>query len=645
MELKSLKIENFKGIRELTITPNGESISIYGPNAAGKTTIFDAITWVLTGKDSFGNSVGNKFEIKTLDQDGNVIHNLEHSVTGTWAHNGKEIILGKVYKERWTRKNGSITDTFTGHTTEHFVNEVPVRASEYEQEVKSIADEDLFKLLTNPRWFNEQLEWKERRDILMKVCGDVTDEEVIKSNPELSELPSIIKDHTIEKYEKIVVAKMSKINSRIKEIPVRISEVQKTIPVDKIDYEALQNKIEKLQSQASEMTNKLAQLSSDGEAVEKQKQLAMLDTVIIRIKNACQEEKSKKINALHEEELQLINEGTPKANDLSIKKSELERTKEAIVNYQQAIVALRNEASSVLAEQFEADSVCPTCGQVMPEDKVQESKKKFNLAKSQKLAPINQNGIKTKALLEESQAKAIALESEINTLHSEVELMRAKMIEVRTKIKEINDTFDVVDDPSYNDILAEKKLLEESISNPDDSVRSENESLTKAIAQINSTISEEQSKLALKDIIEKSSTRITELSNEEKTLATEYEKFQGEKYLIDEFTKTKVTFINNNINNKFKHARFKLFNIQTNGGIDDCCEVTHNGVPYAILNNAMKTNIGIDIINTLSKHYNFSAPIIVDNAESISDLFETEAQVIRLVISKDDKSLRVEGAN
>ena len=84
-------------------------------------------------------------------------------------------------------------------------------------------------------------------------------------------------------------------------------------------------------------------------------------------------------------------------------------------------------------------------------------------------------------------------------------------------------------------------------------------------------------------------------------------------YLTDEFTKTKVNLLESSINSKFKMARFKMFEVQINGGIKECCETVYEGVPYSDLNNAARINIGLDIINTLSEHYNFSAPIFVDN--------------------------------
>ena len=106
-------------------------------------------------------------------------------------------------------------------------------------------------------------------------------------------------------------------------------------------------------------------------------------------------------------------------------------------------------------------------------------------------------------------------------------------------------------------------------------------------------------------------------------------------YLAEQFIIVKVNMLNERINQKFKHAKFKLFDKQINGGINEVCEVTYNGIPYKDLNNAMRINIGLDTINTISAYYGVDAPIFIDNAESVTELFHTDAQQIRFYVSHD----------
>ena len=140
--------------------------------------------------------------------------------------------------------------------------------------------------------------------------------------------------------------------------------------------------------------------------------------------------------------------------------------------------------------------------------------------------------------------------------------------------------------------------------------------------------------------------RIEELKADEKKLAKEYERLESELFLTEEFIRTKVRMLDSKINGRFKHVRFKLFDQQINGALNECCEalINTNGcwTPYSDANAAGRINGGIDIINTLSEFYKFEAPIFCDNAESVTQLTETKTQVFRLVVSEKDKSLRIQ---
>jgi hypothetical protein len=165
MRLISLTLNNFKGIKSFALKPQGKDINIYGDNATGKTTLADAFMWLLFDKDSQNRK---DFQIKTLGQDGEPEHGLEHSVEAVLElENGKRITLKKVFKEKWTKKRGSATAEFTGHTTDHFIDGVPAKKKEYDEKIAEIADEQIFRLLTDPAYFNQQLHWQKRRELLL----------------------------------------------------------------------------------------------------------------------------------------------------------------------------------------------------------------------------------------------------------------------------------------------------------------------------------------------------------------------------------------------------------------------------------------------------------------------------------------------
>src|SRR5690606_8908659 len=136
----------------------------------------------------------------------------------------------KVYREKWTKKRGAVRAEHTGHTTDHFIDSVPVKKGEYEAFIEEIADEQLFRLLTDPRYFNEVMKWQDRRKILLEVCGDISDADVIASKSELAELPAILAGRTIDQHRKVVLARRKEINDELERIPVRIDEAERSKP-------------------------------------------------------------------------------------------------------------------------------------------------------------------------------------------------------------------------------------------------------------------------------------------------------------------------------------------------------------------------------------------------------------------------------
>ena len=237
MKILNLTLRNFKGIRNFELNTEGKDVNTFGDNATGKTTLFDAFTWLMFGKDSLNRA---DFEIKTLGPDGQPEHGLEHAVEAILELDDRQqIALKKVFQEKWQKKRGSATAEFTGHTTDHFVDGVPVQKKEYDARIAEIADENIFRLLTDPRYFNEVLHWQKRRELLLEVCGDISDEDVLASEPKLSRLSEVLGDRAIDQHRKIIQTRRTEINKELQKIPVRIDEVKLGLPnIDDITNES-----------------------------------------------------------------------------------------------------------------------------------------------------------------------------------------------------------------------------------------------------------------------------------------------------------------------------------------------------------------------------------------------------------------------
>lgn len=647
MRLLKLSLKNFKGIKEFELNTQGKNVSIFGDNATGKTTLFDAFLWLLFDKDSQGQS---QFDIKTLDENNEPIHGLEHEVEGIFEIDGKEVSLRKVYYEKWTKKRGSAEKIFSGHTTDYYISGVPTKKSEYDAYIAGIVDEDIFKLLTNPMHFNEQLHWQDRRRILLEVCGDVSNEEVLSEMKEGREgkdrLTFILASRDLDKHRDAVKSKQKKINNDLEKIPVRIDEVIQGLPdIEFIDVDGIKAEIDILRSRKKKKEQELTSIESGGAIAEKKKQLAEIETELENIKREHTAEYEQKIEQKKKELSNIESQLDDIEREIRKKKQENGDIERRIEKLGVEIEKLRNKWHEVNDEQFNEDEndTCPYCHRPLPEAMIEKAKKTFNKKKAEKLEEITAEGKEIKAEIEELLVKDKELEEEIHKLEEQYEYLAAEestlsdsIVKLKEEADEYQDTFE------YKKKLAEKYSIEKTIDDLKSDISAAVSDVKNEINDIELQISALEKKLTQVEQFNRGQKRIRELKAREKELAREYEKLEQELYLCEEFIRTKVNLLEEKINSRFKMARFRLFEEQVNGGLKETCETLYNGVPYSSLNNGARINVGLDIINTLADYYQFEAPIFVDNAEAVTQLIETRGQLIKLVVSERDKKLRVE---
>ncbi len=649
MRLLQLKLKNFKGVRDFTLDTQGGNVNIFADNAVGKTTLQDAFTWLLFDKDGSGKK---DFAIKTLDSSGKVIHKLSHEVEGQFEIDGKMVVLKKVYAERWTKKRGSATATFTGHTVDHFVGGVPVKKKDYDAAVAGFADEDIFKLLTNPTFFNEQLHWQERRKTLLDISGDINDAEVIASDSALANLPQILNSRTLEDHRKIIASRRAEINKELDKIPVRVDEATRSMPElpavsDKHQYDRL---IASIKAQRTEKAAELARLESGGEVAEKQRRVAEIETELIQIKNQHEVGYGAVITNKNNELTKISTKIMGLEIDLRRDKSQHSDLLEKVASAGEAMEALRDKWRSINDQEFtcEQEDTCPTCGQSLPEEQVQQVKEKaltaFNTAKAEQLGSVNSEGKKLKAEHGAAREEADKLTKKILEVEHKIATETTKLSELKDEIVKLQTTGrPVTDSPTYARKQKEKDSLLAEISNIKDNSRTAIEAVRAQIEELDGGINGLMADLQKIELRESGLKRIEELKAQEKELAAEFEKLEGELFLCESFIKAKVAMLEEKINSRFKYARFKLFETQINGGIVEVCETLYNGVPYSSgLNNGHRGIVGLDIIATLAEHYNFHPPIFYDNAESVTRLPEMKSQMIAMYVSERDKTLRIE---
>ena len=647
IKLVNLKLRNFKGIKKFDLKANGNDVQVFGDNATGKTTLYDAFLWLLFNKDSQNKT---KFSLKTLTPDGQEMNNLEHEVEATFLVDGQSLTLKKIHYEDWTQKRNALEKTFKGHKNDYFIDDVPTPEGQYKKEIEALIDEEVFKLLTSPTYFNEQFKWEKRREILLEITGDLTDEEVINANETLQELTGILQGKKIEDRKKIIAAKKKKINDEIKSIPTRISEIKNMLPEEEIDVASIEKEVSALEKEIDGHVTQINSIQNGTAIVGKKQELQQVVLDLETIKRELESEsveKANKVNAKIHEEQSNISILKRKKEDAE---HQVKRNNDDISLIDKDLIALReqwNEKDALIYE-HKQECECPTCGQALPEAELQAAKEKavasFNFKKSTELERITASGkskSEMKAKLQEQNEKLSATveatQSSIGLKLSAISKLEEELETLRTAVR------DARQDAKYQSKVQEQEKLIEVIKSLQENAETAVVGIESEVAILRAKRNELNQQIAKHNHFVASLQRIAELEAQQEQLARDFEEVEKELFLIEEFTRIKVEMLDEKINSKFKIARFKLTHKQVDGTLIDVCETTYNGVPYGSgLNNAAKINVGLDIIQTLSDHYGFRVPIFVDNAEAVTKIAETDSQLISLVVSEPDKQLRIE---
>ena len=643
VKIVRMSLQNFKGIRQLEITFNGTT-KIYGDNATGKTTLVDAFTWLLFGKDSTDRK---DFSIKTFDSQNNVIHKLDHEVTGTFDIDGNEMVIRRVLREKWVTRRGSETAELQGHETLFFWNDVPMQAGEYQEKIDKIISEQTFRMITNPMYFNS-LKWQERRNILTSMAGSISDQEIASTKTEFLSLMELMGNKSFDEYKKEVAAKKKKLKDELALIPARIDEVTRSTPEAK-DWKLIIDEIDILNHQITTIDSQIEDSSKVYQSFydKKQDKLRKVNELKTKISGFEQEARNKFQSMLND-----------KQNGIQSAKTKIETLKRQEDDNKNEILSLKKRIETLTGEQEtlrekwtavneeifslgNSDNfICPTCKQSLPEDVI-------NVKQAELLTNFNTNKEKRlKAISEEGKAinpRVEKIKSDINNLENFN--ITEKITELEKEIsnweeKKLITTQEILkDNEAYQSALVSLKELE-SIPEEDSPVV-DNSQLKLKKSGLSFRIDDLKKQHNNKELIAQSETRKTELLRQEKEFSSQLASLEKTEFTIAEFTRAKVDILESRINSMFEGVKFRLFDTQLNGGLIECCDTLIDGVPWNDANNAARINAGIAIINVLTSHFGQTAPIWIDNSESITNIHATESQRIELYVSESDKLLRV----
>jgi hypothetical protein len=622
---------------------------VYGDNGTGKSTLYNAFTWLMYGKAANGEK---GYTPKTSGS-----HNLSHTVEMTAeTDDGAARVFKKDYHEVYKTQKGSAQEVFSGHTSDYYIDGVPVKEAEFKGAMASIyRDEELAKMLTMYDYFLDTMKPADRRGILLKVCGDVDDGEVYASNAELAELPELLEKpggsgalYTVDEYMKIAAKRKSDIDRELESIPAMVNEAQRAKPDlagRETDTAALDSLIDGYNRRIRELEAEAA-AGVDTEAVALSVELSGLETK--RAQGAA--EYAKRCAEERREALARVDSLKRRRDDAEYAASRTERdiqaAREDISRMESQRGSLLEEWQRENARQWQGGTVCPTCGQALPEEQVNAARESFNTAKSKRLEEISRRGQsecsidaidKRKAGLAALSERLAAQEAEIAALESDV-----RSAEESVPVHQPYDsTRECIEIDRGIASLRERIQAAGADAPQTDTGAGEAETLRGRIQECVSLKTEI-------GVAARQDARIAELEAREKELGAQYGMVKKGIHLCELFTRTKAAMLDDRINSKFRTLRFRLFVEQVNGGISDDCEalIPCNGVmvPFKSANNAARINAGLEVIGTLAAHYGVELPVFIDNAESVTRFDGAGGmQLIRLVVSEADKAMRFEG--
>jgi DNA repair exonuclease SbcCD ATPase subunit len=580
-----------------------------------------------------------------------VIHNLEHEVEASIDFDNRLIVLKKVLTEKWTKKRGNPIAEMTGHETNHFIDGVPKSLSEYKAFIDMIISESISRTITDPMYFNIVMPWKNRRELLFQLVGIQEEIEIANNSPEeiRSTIVSIINQgKSIEDEKKRIAVEKRRLNDVIEQIPSRIDEVNRSMKeVPDISIEQLKTQDNILKNEESKLIEQIENENKKFEEANSKNR--SIQNEVFKLETELQEKQNDytKANRISKQTIQeSIDSLTSRKNsikrqiddvdsEIRLKEHSLKLEKET----KEKLLSLYHEENKRTFEFDESSCKCPMCstpfGPEQIKEKGEEAFKVFDATKLSNLARIKNEGTQITLKIEK-------LEEDLKNLNiqkvsfANPETIEKEIQDLKVSLENVKD----IDLETIPELIEFKKQIDAKRSELTENKIQDNTEIKELIQEVKNKMEEVKTKLSIYSHNENASKRIDELKAELRTLNQEKADLEQIEFKLETFVQFKIKNIEEKINNSFKIVNFKMFNELLNGGFEETCICTVDGVSFKNLNNELKVNAGLDIIQTLQKFFNISAPIFIDNRESVSDIIvNDEVQIINLVVDVNCKQL------
>lgn len=640
VRLINLKLKNFKNIKKFELKIDGESVSVMGQNATGKTTLIDAWLWLLTGTDSNQRA---KFNIITTDSTGDEITGQEATVVAHIEVDGSPLVISRTLSQKWTKKRGQADTEFTGHDTKFEWNQVEIKKKEFDSRVSEILSHEKIRMISDVHYFCGVMKWNDRRQVLIDLLGNVDDDKIIEDNPDLEPLKKLLSDKSPEDLKKYLSSLKKSSDKKLKELPIRIDALKRSLPdVSDVDEGPLVNDLTGVERQIDSKKDELLKLGTGLDVTEKQKELTRLDIEIQNLESEINRKCQAEIQRIESEINKLKNDNSDRNRAISDEKNQISIIQKQIKDNEDQRLRLYEDFKKIKYKKYKPADVCFACGRSLNGNFVERQKEEFNLKLAEEKRGINESGQRLKSELEGLEHAMLSRRKTIDVLETDVESTETKIDMLKKQIHKTNNECQLVMDqktaPLYDQVATLSKEIEDS-ENENNPTRDRIES---EIKRLNSTKTELEGQLRLFDRIRDLDPQIKGLQSDLRQTAYEYETVESQLFLLEQFSACRSKYIEETVSDKFIMCDWKLFDLQINQGIREVCEAMVGGVQYSTnLNTGARINAGIDCVSVLSDHFGVQFPLFIDNAESISSWMDYKGQLIKLVVSPDDKKLKI----
>lgn len=634
IELKSLDLVHFKCFPKLHLDFHEGVNSLFGANAAGKTSVYDALTWLLFDKDSAGHS---RPAIKPTGAPAGAMP----EVTAILEVDGEPIKLRKVLREKWEKPRGSSIERYAGDTRDYYIDDVPLAENAYKRRIAELIDERQFKLLTDVWAVTKGMHWKDRRTLLAEICGLPEDKQLLATAPQFAELTEKVGRRTVDEYKSVLMKQRKDMNANLNTLPVRVDECSRMVTeLESLDFAAAHSESDRLQAERERVQGELVKLTNNTLAAQARNELGALQNQLRELET--------------ENNAHLASQRVPVEDETPVLTAALDRAKceadrltrtvaretDYITTGENCLNDYRARWRAIDAEEF-TETVCPTCHQPLPAEQVAEAREAFAAHQQQRKDTLLEDSKLVKQGIAAAQERLASAETALKSAQDEVQKAQIALDGYTPVITEPENLPDY--DRRRNAIQMLITDTEKRLDRLNSDTAAEKTRLETEHAELTRRKLESDAVLAKEQTLADTKKRIAELQTEQRKAAAEVEQMDRLIAMCEEFTRYRVQAITESVNSKFRLTRWRLFTEQVNGGLADCCEpMDMNGSTFEGTNNAMQINIGMDIIDTLSAHFGRRVPLFVDNAESVTHLQPIGSQVVRLVVSEQDKELRIE---